>query len=500
MNSRFSKKFFVTVAILILFTVVVSLTPHLILQAQTTGTTKSLVMTYPKTREVWKKATSIDVRWKASGFKKANRVSVYLSKNNNPSKDKGDILIARSKPAYKEKAAIAPKALEKVEYGEYYVKIGYMPKGKPHIFSVSQYKVEIAKRPDPLLTITSPVGGEKWVAGSKQKITWTANFRKGLNKDQDTKAKYAGAKIVPTYGVDKGGASLDLKKIPEEDRAKILGLSDDDLLLLSRTDPDFLSLLDPTEASKITGLSKEGIAVLSVLSPQAYGVFVTLNFTSLRAFDVKGALKVVENVINPLSFATGSIFGDDEDSEPQTLSNTLYLQKKGSDTDIKLKKGIVEKGATTINLKKIEPGIYRLHIVSKLSKKFSLDSYSQYFTIVAPENPDDLKGEYISVVLPNSADDVMYTNSSTAIRWTTSFTRTTSKLSQIRLYSPTNEYVLQPTTTDMKNDGYESVKIPEYVVPGDNYKIEVTIKDGKTILKDSSDGSFKVLQGAIPQK
>jgi len=464
-------------------------------------TTKTIVMKYPRTREVWKKATNVDVRWEATGFKKANKVSVYLSKDNNLSRTKeGDILISKSKPAYKGIAKIAPKAIEKVPYGEYYVKIGYMPKGKTHVFTVSPYKIEIAKRPAPVLTITSPVGGEKWVAGSKQRITWTANFRKGRNKDEDTKKQYAGAKVVPTYGIDKGGNSLDLLKIPAEDRAKLLGLPQEDLLLLSRIDPDFLSLLDPLEATKnITGLSSEGVLILAALSPTTFVHFATLNFASLGAFNGTGGLKMLEAVINPLSFATGSIFGDDDEEDaPQVLSNTIYLQKKDG-TDIKLRKGTVEKGTSIATLNKnIEPGTYRLHIVSKLSKKFSLDSYSEYFTVIAPVSSDDKKAGYISVILPNSPDDIIYTNNNAAVRWTTSFAAGASKLTQIRLYNATNSYILEPTTTNMKNDGFELVKIPGNIPVGSDYKIEVSVKDGKDILIDSSDGLIKVEAGVSP--
>lgn len=492
-----AKKFFLSAIVLSL----VFGTSAVVYAAKAPAVEKTITMTFPKTAEVWKKATNVDVRWNSTGFTKTNRVHVFLSKNNTPARDKADILVSKSKLAYKGIAPIAPRALEKIPYGKYYVKIAYIPKGKPAVFSVSKYEIDIQKRPAPLLTITTPIGGEKWIAGSKQKVTWTANFKKGLNKDTDTKKTYSGAKVVPTYGIDKGGNSLDLLKIPAEDRAKLLGLPKEDLYLLSRFDPDYLSLLDPIEAGKkITGLSTEGMLILSALSPNTFVHFATLNFGTLGAFNGTGGLKMLETIINPLSFATGSIFGDDDDEEePQLLSNTIYLQKQGDTTDIKLKKSKVENAATSVSLKNIQPGTYRLHIVSKLSKKFSTDSYSGYFTIIAPEESTDAKAGFISIVLPNSSDDALFTNNNAAIRWTTSFAAKTAKITEIKLFSPTFEQTLSIVDPkDIKNDGFVLVAIPNGVAPGKDYKIRITIKDGKEILVDESDGFIEVRTGVAP--
>ena len=176
------------------------------------------------------------------------------------------------------------------------------------------------------LTVTNPIIGDRWVSGTKHKVSWLANFLKGTNNTGE--AQYAGVKLY--YGVYGGG-------VDPYDHG--------DNALLSNVPGGGVTLI--------------AINMIPVIGP------------------------IVGGVVQVLSWA--GVF----DTAPQGVPVTLNLVPYDPNTNIsgkpiKLASGLVEQSSIGVTIdKKIPLGIYKLQIVAQANKSTMITDASGPFSIVS---------------------------------------------------------------------------------------------------------------------
>ena len=250
------------------------------------------------------------------------------------------------------------------------------------VFSSST--VQVTPHGPPLITITSPTSTTQWKQGSSQRVTWTANFVKGKSKGDTT---YPDIRVVPVYGIDPNQNDLTMRKLSAQDRGIIASLSQDDLLGLSKLEPDELAELSPDNVMGLSGISETGRRALSNMSIPGFQVLQEIDVLGIGDFTTGLVLKPLEFFlqndpiaqVDPVAKAIfGTIFGDDK---PKAVKATLYLVPESGEP-IKLKNTYVEKAKSLISLNKATPGTYKIRLEAKL-KNTTITADSASFTVIA---------------------------------------------------------------------------------------------------------------------
>ncbi len=313
----------------------------------------------------------------------------------NPASTTNVLLTPKGVQANKKKITLDVNALKKIPYGDYHIKLTLkkltltskgMSVDATSTYSVTSVGVvSVVEHQDPFIAITSPSAGDSWAVGSKQKITWAANFIKGGNKADPL---YSDIKFIPRYGY--ATSSIDTSKFNSSDKKLLSSLSPVDIEALSRLPKNKFALLSPTTVtSVIPNISDPGAQILSKISPSGFGVLKVFNPIEMTGVVNSILLKPVTMLLemDPLSKALFSGFGLGGSSAPPEVHATVYLVPVDGmttgETLIKLDKTTIENIKDTVTIPKtVTPGKYKIKIDAVL-KNTSVSGYSPVFTITS---------------------------------------------------------------------------------------------------------------------
>ena len=180
------------------------------------------------------------------------------------------------------------------------------------IISCSGEEEPTATSQDDNITIISPNGGERWLAGTSNTITWTSNI------SDDVKIElYERGSIVLTIANSTSNSGNYLWTIPDT-----LHSGNDYMVKIT-------SVLD----NNITDYSDSGFVALGLVLSNEYSGFLRLRFTNTYpSFDETTQVDVDINKYGEVTFGTGTLSysGDDNNGQSRIVRNgTIQLNPSG---------------------------------------------------------------------------------------------------------------------------------------------------------------------------
>jgi len=171
-----------------------------------------------------------------------------------------------------------------------------------------------ASSPSPTseITVVSPNGGESWLAGTSNTITWTSNI------SDDVKIElYKGGNIFYTIANSTSNVGNYLWAIPDT----------------LHSGNDFKVKITSVLDSSITDYSDSGFVALGLVLSNDYTGFLQLRFTNTYpSFDETTQVDVDINKYGEVTFGTGTLSysGDDNNGQSRIVRNgTLQLNPTG---------------------------------------------------------------------------------------------------------------------------------------------------------------------------
>ena len=192
-------------------------------------------------------------------------------------------------------------------------KIGMLILTIPFLFLVSCSKEEpTAPSSSNKITVLTPNGGESWLAGTSNTITWTSNI------SDDVKIElYRGGSIMYTITNSTSNSGSYLWTIPDTLHSGI------------NYKIKITSVLD----NNITDYSDSGFVALGLVLSNDYTGFLQLRFTNTYpAFDETVQVDVDINKYGEVTFGTGTLSysGDDNNGQSRIVRNgTIQLNPTG---------------------------------------------------------------------------------------------------------------------------------------------------------------------------
>ena len=162
------------------------------------------------------------------------------------------------------------------------------------------------------ITVISPNGGERWLAGSTNAITWTSNI------SDDVKIElYERGSIVITIANSTSNSGNYLWTIPDT----------------LHSGSDYMVKITSVLDSSITDYSDSGFVALGLVLSNEYSGFLRLRFTNTYpSFDETTQVDVDINKYGQVTFGTGTLSysGDDNNGQSRIVRNgTLQLNPTG---------------------------------------------------------------------------------------------------------------------------------------------------------------------------
>jgi hypothetical protein len=162
------------------------------------------------------------------------------------------------------------------------------------------------------ITVVSPNGGESWLAGTSNTITWTSNI------SDDVKIElYKGGNIFYTIANSTSNAGNYLWTIPDT----------------LHSGNDFKVKITSVLDSSITDYSDSGFVALGLVLSNDYTGFLQLRFTNTYpSFDETTQVDVDINKYGEVTFGSGTLSysGDDNNGQSRIVRNgTLQLNPTG---------------------------------------------------------------------------------------------------------------------------------------------------------------------------
>ena len=194
-------------------------------------------------------------------------------------------------------------------------KIGMLILTIPFLFLVSCSKEEPtapSSSPSNEITVLTPNGGESWLAGTSNTITWTSNI------SDDVKIElYRGGSIMYTIANSTSNSGNYLWTIPDT----------------LHSGNDFKVKITSVLDSSITDYSDSGFVALGLVLSNDYTGFLQLRFTNTYpAFDETTQVDVDINKYGEVTFGTGTLSysGDDNNGQSRIVRNgTIQLNPIG---------------------------------------------------------------------------------------------------------------------------------------------------------------------------
>lgn len=162
------------------------------------------------------------------------------------------------------------------------------------------------------ITVLSPNGGESWLAGTSNTITWTSNI------SDDVKIElYKGGSILYVVANSTSNSGNYLWTIPDT--------------LQSRT--DYKVKISSVSDSNLYDFSDSGFVALGLVLSNEYSGFLQLRFTNTYpTFDETAQVDVTINKYGEVTFGTGTLSysGDDNNGQSRIVRNgTIQLNPTG---------------------------------------------------------------------------------------------------------------------------------------------------------------------------
>ena len=162
------------------------------------------------------------------------------------------------------------------------------------------------------ITVISPNGGERWLAGSTNAITWTSNI------SDDVKIElYESGSIVITIANSTSNSGNYLWTIPDT----------------LHSGSDYMVKITSVKDNNITDFSDSGFVALCQVLSNDYTGFLQLRFTNTYpSFDETTQVDVDINKYGEVTFGTGTLSysGDDNNGQSRIVRNgTIQLNPSG---------------------------------------------------------------------------------------------------------------------------------------------------------------------------
>jgi|GEM_PF-5805228 len=183
----------------------------------------------------------------------------------------------------------------------------------PIVLMISCSKDEpTAPSPSNKITVISPNGGESWLAGTSNTITWTSNI------SDDVKIElFKGGSILYTITNSTSNVGNYLWTIPDT----------------LRSGTDYKIKITSVLDNNITDYSDSGFVALGLVLSNDYTGFLQLRFTNTYpAFDETTQVDVDINKYGEVTFGTGTLTysGDDNNGQSRIVRNgTIQLNPSG---------------------------------------------------------------------------------------------------------------------------------------------------------------------------
>jgi hypothetical protein len=481
------------------------------LAPQAPNASSTLVVTSQTGSSIWPKATRQKVTWSYTNLPNGRTVDIFLVSGSSTTP------IVKNAPLKKGEARIPLRKLNRVDLGVYNVKIVYSQQGYQPITALSSGSVIIAPAPDPLITITAPLTNTTWTNG-RQRITWTANF---VRKQVDGNGgRYAGIRIVPTYGIGPDARSLDLSRFSPADRDIILRMKPSDIVALSKLTEQELEDLDPLSRN-IPGISSTGLDEIMKITDEGIDLLKELDVLGVGEFTQDAILKPLRELgdIDPgirllrdndpvFGAVFGDLFGDDEKDVPEKVPliiEAVPVTNGVNGTPIKIGKSYVEKGRHTVSLSRLTPGQYKIKFTAKLPKKVldrtpegEIIAWSGVFNVTQRQGGQQTASTTSLFKITNPSGGETWTPGSLrTIRWrSTEVPRNTAII--ISLIHSTKTSYNEPIGITTFNVGEKEVRLPTALIPtselpdGSGYQIKLfAVVNGSAV--EAKSNTFKIL-------
>jgi hypothetical protein len=192
-------------------------------------------------------------------------------------------------------------------------KIGMLILTIPFLFLVSCSKEETtAPSSSNEIKVVSPNGGEIWLAGTSNTITWTSNISDDVKIDL-----YKGGSILYTIANSTSNSGNYLWTIPDTLHSGI----------------DFKIKITSILDSSITDYSDSGFVALGLVLSNEYSGFLQLRFTNTYpSFDETAQVDVTINKYGEVTFGSGTLTynADDNNGQSRIVRNgTIQLNPTG---------------------------------------------------------------------------------------------------------------------------------------------------------------------------